>query len=98
MPMDRSRYHPEWEEISRAIIRLAGDRCELCPAKNGELHWKTKSFVVLTVHHIDGNPKNNRRRNLVALCQRCHLRLDAGLRSSRAAGSGEDLFWKKGRI
>jgi len=97
MPMDRKRYHPEWEEISAAVVRRAGNRCELCPAENGKLHWKTKAFVVLTVHHIDGNPENNRRLNLIALCQRCHLRLEAGMRSSRRGGS-QDLFWKKGKI
>ena len=32
--------------------------------------------IVLTVHHIDGNLKNNERLNLIALCQRCHLKLD----------------------
>lgn len=32
--------------------------------------------IVLTVHHIDGDKKNNKRINLLALCQRCHLRLD----------------------
>ena len=29
--------------------------------------------VVLATAHLDHNPKNNRRRNLRALCQRCHL-------------------------
>lgn len=32
--------------------------------------------IVLTVHHIDGNRSNNSKHNLIALCQRCHLRLD----------------------
>ena len=29
--------------------------------------------VVLAAAHLDGNPANNRRRNLRALCQRCHM-------------------------
>ncbi len=29
--------------------------------------------VVLAAAHLDHNPRNNRRRNLRALCQRCHL-------------------------
>lgn len=41
--------------------------------------------IVLTVHHLDGDPTNNVRENLVALCQRCHLRADQKLRKSRAA-------------
>lgn len=32
--------------------------------------------VVLSAAHRDGNPRNNRWRNLVALCQRCHLAHD----------------------
>lgn len=32
--------------------------------------------IVLTVHHIDSDKKNNTKQNLIALCQRCHLRLD----------------------
>ncbi len=32
--------------------------------------------VVLATAHRDHDPTNNRRRNLVALCQRCHLQHD----------------------
>jgi len=32
--------------------------------------------IVLTIHHIDGNINNNDKHNLIALCQRCYLRLD----------------------
>ena len=32
--------------------------------------------IVLTVHHIDFDNKNDDPLNLLALCQRCHLRLD----------------------
>jgi hypothetical protein len=34
--------------------------------------------IVLTVHHIDGDKKNISKQNLIALCQKCHLRLDLG--------------------
>jgi 5-methylcytosine-specific restriction endonuclease McrA len=37
-----------------------------------------KSKVILTVHHIDFDKTNNTRENLIALCQKCHLRLDLG--------------------
>jgi hypothetical protein len=30
----------------------------------------------LTVHHINDDIKDNHKLNLIALCQRCHLRLD----------------------
>jgi len=32
--------------------------------------------IILTVHHIDGDKRNSTKQNLIALCQRCHLRLD----------------------
>jgi hypothetical protein len=32
--------------------------------------------IVLTVHHIDSNKYNNDPANLLACCQKCHLRLD----------------------
>jgi hypothetical protein len=32
--------------------------------------------VVLAAAHLDGNPGNNRLRNLRSLCQRCHVRHD----------------------
>ena len=41
-------------------------------AQEGEKHTR----VVLTVHHIDGDKQNSTKQNLIALCQRCHLRLD----------------------
>jgi 5-methylcytosine-specific restriction endonuclease McrA len=36
--------------------------------------------VVLTVHHIDYEITNNKSYNLIALCQRCHNKLDMPLR------------------
>jgi hypothetical protein len=32
--------------------------------------------IIITVHHIDSDKKNSHPLNLLALCQRCHLRLD----------------------
>lgn len=45
------------------------------------LTWKRLRFhgltkIILTVAHLDRDSKNNDRRNLAALCQRCHLRHD----------------------
>jgi 5-methylcytosine-specific restriction endonuclease McrA len=35
--------------------------------------------VAMHVHHRDGNPANNRRQNLIALCNQCHLHGEHGL-------------------
>lgn len=32
--------------------------------------------IILTVHHIDSDKTNSKKQNLIALCQRCHCRLD----------------------
>ena len=45
--------------------------------------------IVLTVHHIDGNPSNCDRSNLIALCQRCHLAADRKLRKARKLEESE---------
>jgi hypothetical protein len=87
MPMDYSRYPPDWREISLRVRIEANWRCEWCGAVNGRDHPETGSRVVLTVAHLgaereDGSPGDKhdkmdvRRVNLAALCQRCHLNFD----------------------
>jgi len=93
MPMDYSKYAKNWKEISKQTILNAENRCELCHAENGKPHWLTGSKVVLTVHHIDRDKKNNSKYNLIALCQRCHLRLDLELHISNRKES--DLLKKQ---
>lgn len=42
------------------------------------------TFVVLTIAHLDHDPRNNNETNLKALCQRCHLALDLELHKANA--------------
>ena len=67
-----TKYPPNWPEIARAIKEIMGWRCEHC----GHSH-DVDSGHVLTVHYLNGNPADCRAENLVALCQRCHLRIQA---------------------
>lgn len=46
-------------------------RCELC----GRITWNGKP-ISLELHHVDGNPYNNRLRNLKILCPNCHAQTD----------------------
>ena len=75
MPADRSKYPPDWDAIATRVKREANNHCELCGHLND-----FASGHVLTVHHRDGDPGNNARVNLVALCQRCHLSQQAATR------------------
>jgi len=78
---ERKKLYPDnWENISRLTKEQSGDKCKLCRTENGEPHFLTKSIVVLTVHHINNDPTDNRKINLIALCQRCHNILDQPFR------------------
>jgi 5-methylcytosine-specific restriction endonuclease McrA len=82
-PERKALYPDNWEKISLYIKERAGWKCELCQADHGKPHPITRSEVILTVHHINGDPTDNRRINLIALCQRCHNRLDLPFRRKR---------------
>ncbi len=71
--MKKQRCYPaNWDQIAAEIKLRAGWRCEAC----GYPHDLPTGHV-LTVHHLDGDPANCAYTNLVALCQRCHLHIQA---------------------
>lgn len=82
---------PEWLTIRTDILERAGHCCEGtpkwpdCRAANGEPHPVTGSRVVLTIMHLDHDPRNNDPANLKAGCQRCHNAYDAPFRRGNAA-------------
>lgn len=63
----------------RLIVRDATDRASWSLASDREAAQAVR--VVLTVAHLDHVPENCADRNLLALCQLCHNRLDAGERA-----------------
>ena len=72
-----SGYPRQWFAIANRVKVVAGWKCEACETPNGPAHLG----AVLTVHHLDGDKKNPGgmpreipHPNLIALCQRCHLR------------------------
>lgn len=78
MPMDRSKYPVNWDEIALRIKATAGWRCVRC----GTFCYEPGEAVVnrqwvLTVHHKDHNPQNCGDDNLEALCSPCHLKEEA---------------------
>lgn len=46
------------------------NNCYFCES-NGSRRWRKG----IELHHIDLNPKNNNPKNLVSLCQICHMKL-----------------------
>lgn len=65
-------YPPDWPEIARDVKDAAGWKCVRCGH-----HHDPEAGYILTVHHLDMNPANNAWWNLPAICQRCHLHVQA---------------------
>ncbi len=65
-----------WRRIRAAFIAKHGDQCWACskPATQRD---------PATVHHIDGNPRNNREANLAVLHRTCHGRLEREVDADR---------------
>ena len=81
-------YPENWKEIATEVKDRAGWRCERCkhphetstarvPCDDKCLHLKDGKQRMLTVHHLDMNKTNCEWWNLVALCQGCHLSIQA---------------------
>lgn len=86
------QYPSDWNEIATQVKAAAGWRCVRCghphdtpnnPADcddgcDQEKHGPgPRKQRVLTVHHLDGDKSNCRWWNLAALCQVCHLKIQA---------------------
>lgn len=65
-------YPDNWKEIADRIKEQAGWKCERCRHENDR-----ESGHVLTVHHLVPIKSLCEDWNLVALCQRCHLKIQA---------------------
>jgi len=66
---NRHRYPTDWTAIATRVKDTANWVCQGCGAPHGPVPH------ILTVDHVvDHDPSNVSTENLVALCQRCHLR------------------------
>ena len=65
-------YPANWNEIAQKVKDESDWICEHC----GHPHDPTSGHC-LTVHHLDMDPVNCDASNLVALCQKCHLHIQA---------------------
>ena len=77
MPMNRSLYPADWDQIAYQVKEAAGWKCQGCgaqcrrPGEPFDTHKRT-----LTVAHLNHTPSDCRPENLKALCAPCHLRYD----------------------
>lgn len=71
-------YPANWKEIANQVKEEAEWVCIRC----GHSHDPEAGYC-LTVHHLDMNKANCYWWNLAALCQRCHLRIQAKVVVSR---------------
>ena len=60
----------ERKALHNQVRADAGEKCIRCQHPDD-----VETGHVLTVHHFDGNKSNNSWWNLMALCQRCHLKV-----------------------
>ena len=60
----------EWKQIRKKILERDNYACQYCG-------FKAEKWQI--VHHIDGNPNNNRQSNLMVICQMCNLVEHAGM-------------------
>lgn len=72
MRRSKSEYPSNWNFIAHQVKEEAGWKCVRC----GHPH-DYKSGHVLTVHHLDLDPQNCEWWNIPALCQKCHLHIQA---------------------
>ena len=80
-PVYKEKYLPnlcEHSSLSSANVKtlvyklgLKENRCEIC----GITEWQGKS-IQCELHHINGNPTDNRIENLQILCPNCHSQTD----------------------
>lgn len=71
-PNHRGAYPFNWMDIAQAVKDDACGRCVRCGHAHAPMLGRT-----LTVHHFDGDKSNCERWNLMALCQACHLSVQA---------------------
>lgn len=71
-----SRFVGEYTDDWKEIATLVKDEAEWCCVRCTRYHSPSTGYC-LTVHHFDGNKANMARWNLMALCQRCHLQVQA---------------------
>lgn len=85
MAVRREDYPPDWQLgiCQRIMCEMVGYRCEHCGAlfnkdrKALEIENADGRPAILTVHHLNGIPDDCHWRNLLVVCQSCHLSIQS---------------------
>lgn len=83
----RDPYPEDWIARAEQVRAEANWHCELCgrhgltPEQYPEWDRPDLRPLMLEVHHMDADPANCARDNLIALCQPCHRRVHAQMRT-----------------
>lgn len=68
-------YGKEFNNTLKEKIRKRDDyRCQECFKHQSVLYSKKGVKYKLLIHHIDYNKKNNKEKNLISLCRKCHIK------------------------
>lgn len=79
MPIDYSRYPPNWTtEIVPRIRKRDGHRCTVCKVKGNTFPKAGEKRIVLTTAHLDHDEDNWKVSDdrLATMCPACHLAYD----------------------
>lgn len=72
--IEKQKYSPDWTEELRELVRNRDDRtCQYPKCDYNDMAYGYK----LDVHHIDGNKKNCKSKNLISLCRNHHMLVEA---------------------
>ena len=83
-------YPDNWKDIAIAVKDAANWHCVRCGHKH-----EIATGHMLTVHHLDMNKSNCEWWNIVPLCQRCHLSIQARVIMPRPWAMGPHSEWFK---
>lgn len=70
---------------SKKLYQEADNRCPFCGVAD---------VAVLEIHHIDGDPSNNKIENLIVVCGNCHSKITRGeISPADVHAKKMELFW-----
>jgi hypothetical protein len=85
----KEKYTKDWRKVSKEYRKSVGWKCEMCG-----VNCNTDNALLHT-HHKNRNSRDNRRRNLIALCIQCHSQQPGKGHRWLMSASKKDGRWKR---